>query len=325
MAFKDLLGKLRGWIDDDEETTVSPEKARGPSRWEQFLISVARGIEEVMQDEMFTPPGGPTYIPREYIVFMSKEDDAEWQGEKREGLERGLHTVIAERARELVGAGELQTRTITIELRVDANLEKGKFRVLPVWDKKAEATQVKPRLSPAQPKSPPPAPVSAPAPAPAVTSGPATPAPPTKPLTPQDDLHEAPTIVKPNPSPQAAPAVGDEEATRVRPRAPLFSVSVFHNGVHDFTYAAHKNKITIGRGNQEDIKLVGDMEVSRSHIQVEYTDEGKFFVTCLGRNSILVGKKEVVTNEREEIAVGDVIQLCGFSLSVVSGQSSVVL
>ncbi|MBX7218974.1 MAG: FHA domain-containing protein [Blastocatellia bacterium] len=309
MGWKDFVGKLRGWI-DDEEITETPEKQRKTSRWEEFLISIARGIEEVMESEMFTPPGGPTYIPREYVVFLSRDDDAEWQGEKREGLERGLHTVIAERARELVGSGELQTRTLTIELRVDPGLEKGKFRVQPVWDKKAEITQVKPRTLPTTPSTPPPPPLP---PLPATPTAPLATAPMASVMPATVDLHEAPTIVKPNAQAFMLP---DDDATQVRPRAPLFSVAVFQNGVHNSTYALNKPVISIGRGAQEDIRLTGDMEISRSHIKLERTEEGKFFATCLGRNSILVGKKEITTDNRAEVGTGEPIELCGFSLSI---------
>src|SRR2546425_2399655 len=87
-----------------------------------------------MQREMFTPPGGPTYIPREYIVYLSNDDDKEWQGDKRRGLEQGLFHVLSERARELAGSVQLQTKSFAIELRVDGTLNKGEFRVQPVWD-----------------------------------------------------------------------------------------------------------------------------------------------------------------------------------------------
>src|SRR5437588_12928493 len=87
-----------------------------------------------MQREMITPPGGPTYIPREYIVYLSSEDDKDWQGDKRRGLEQGLFHVLSERARELAGSVQLQTKSFAIELRVDGTLNKGEFRVQPVWD-----------------------------------------------------------------------------------------------------------------------------------------------------------------------------------------------
>ena len=138
------MENLRKWIDGDEGLDEQGEP-KPRSKWDDFLVSVAREIEGSMQREMFTPPGGPTYVPREYIVFMSTADDGEWQGEKREGLERGLHYVLSERAKQLAGDNDFQTRTLTVELRVDPGLESGRFRVQHVWDTEAQKTMVKPR------------------------------------------------------------------------------------------------------------------------------------------------------------------------------------
>ena len=52
------------------------------SEWDEFFVKVAREVEAVMKREMFTPPGGATYLPGEYIIYLSKEDDALWQGRK---------------------------------------------------------------------------------------------------------------------------------------------------------------------------------------------------------------------------------------------------
>src|SRR5499433_3441955 len=134
---------LRKWIDGVEDL-ADPGKPRPRSKWEDFMVAIAREVEHTMQQEMFTPPGGPTYIPREYIVFLSPSDDADWQGEKREGLQRGLYHVLSERARELVGTKEFQTRTFTVELRVDAALEASHFRVQHIWDTSAPKTIVRP-------------------------------------------------------------------------------------------------------------------------------------------------------------------------------------
>src|SRR5258705_1268162 len=87
-----------------------------------------------MQREMFTPPGGLTYIPGECIVYLSNEDDKDWQGDKRRGLEQGLFHVLSDRARELAGSMQPQAKSFAIELRVDGTLNKGEFRVQPVWD-----------------------------------------------------------------------------------------------------------------------------------------------------------------------------------------------
>src|SRR5256885_15627459 len=87
-----------------------------------------------MPRQVVTPPGGPTYIPREYIVYLSNDDDRDWQGDKRRGLGQGLFHVLSERARELAGSVQLQTKSFAIELRVDATLNKHELRAQPAWD-----------------------------------------------------------------------------------------------------------------------------------------------------------------------------------------------
>ena len=85
-----ILDSIRRWIDgevSDDPLAEVGEKARPRRIWEDFLVKVAREVEAVMQREMFTPPGGPTYIPPEYVVYLSNDDDKEWQGEKRRGVE----------------------------------------------------------------------------------------------------------------------------------------------------------------------------------------------------------------------------------------------
>src|SRR6266536_1541642 len=132
-----LIDSIRRWIDGETTDDIleeADEHARPRRVWEEFLVRIAREVEACMQREMFTPPGGPTYIPREYIVYLSNDDDKEWQGDKRRGLEQGLFHVLSERARELAGSVQLQTKSFAIELRVDGTLNKGEFRVLPVWD-----------------------------------------------------------------------------------------------------------------------------------------------------------------------------------------------
>src|SRR5437868_13191079 len=132
-----LIESIRRWIDGETADDILEEadEHTKPRRvWEEFLVKIAREVESVMQHEMFTPPGGPTYIPREYIVYLSADDDKEWQGDKRRGLEQGLFNVLSERARELAGSVQLQATSFSIELRVDGTLNKGEFRVQPGWD-----------------------------------------------------------------------------------------------------------------------------------------------------------------------------------------------
>src|SRR5712664_2117555 len=132
-----LIDSIRRWIDGeipDDLLEEADEHARPRRVWEEFLVKIAREVESVMQREMFTPPGGPTYITREYIVFLSNDDDKEWQGDKRRGMEQVLFHVLSERARELSGHTQLATKSFAVELRVDGTLNKGEFRVQAVWD-----------------------------------------------------------------------------------------------------------------------------------------------------------------------------------------------
>src|SRR5213592_20556 len=149
-----LLESIRKWIDGEtsEDLVESADAQARPRRvWEEFLVKIAREVEACMQREMFTPPGGPTFIPREYIVYLSNDDDREWQGDKRRGLEQGLFHVLSERARELSGSNQLAAKSFAVELRVDGTLEKGQFRVQAVWDETESGhTQVNPRVGAGQ-------------------------------------------------------------------------------------------------------------------------------------------------------------------------------
>src|SRR2546421_10018441 len=132
-----LIESIRRWIDGESTDDILEEvdeQAQPGRAAEEFLVRVAREVEAVMQREMFTPPGGPTYIPREYIVYLSNDDDKEWQGDKRRGLEQGLFHVLSDRARELAGSVQLQTKSFAIELRADGTLSKNEFPGQPVWD-----------------------------------------------------------------------------------------------------------------------------------------------------------------------------------------------
>ena len=281
---------LRKWIDGEEDLDEKGEP-RPRSKWDDFLVAVAREIEEVMRREMFTPPGGPTYVPREYAVFLSTADDADWQGEKREGLERGLYHVLSERAKELAGENEFQTKTLVVEIRTDPSLEAGKFRVQHVWDAEAQKTMVKPR------KRAQPAPAASP----------------------------AQTVAE-------QPAEAADEATVVRPRrpaAPVFSVAVRRDVANGPNLNAappdvrpfYKDEISIGRGARQasvDLRLEGDLEISRQHATITRNSDGGFTLACKGANSITVnGDKEILTGENAPVKPGDKISICSYELVIV--------
>src|SRR5262245_8570262 len=162
-----------------------------------------------MQREMFTPPGGPTYIPREYIVYLSPDDDKDWQGDKRRGLEQGLFHVLSERARELSGSTQLAVKSFAVELRVDGTLNKGEFRVQAVWDETESGhTMVTARADPSR----------------AIPS-----------VDPNETIRETAALSE----------TSESEQTVVRVKAePLYAVEVWRNGVRESVVPVLKNEIT---------------------------------------------------------------------------------
>ena len=280
MGLQGMLEKVRKWI-DGEDDLEDKEKPRPHSKWEDFLVAIARDVEQSMLKEMFTPPGGPTYIPREYIVFLSPADDADWQGEKREGLERGLHHVLSERARELIGTKEFQTKNFVVELRVDAALEPGHFKVQPVWDVQPQKTIVKPRK------------------------------------------HAAPPQVKPDPE-QEIIRTPDDDSTIVRPRSqkkPSISLIVQRAGSDpEAPSNYYSDEISIGRGARQvevDLKLDGDMEISRKHATLSKSKEGGYTITCHGANSIIIaGSREVACGESATVLPGERIEICSYAIVI---------
>ena len=140
MSLKERLENFRRWFDGDVKQTVTPQQPERRSSADDFFLALAREVETDLRREMFTPPGGPTYLPSEYIVFLSPKDDAQWRGPKREALERGLQQLLSERAKELAGAAQF-----TVKLRVDGTLESGRYRAQPVWDQREETALARQR------------------------------------------------------------------------------------------------------------------------------------------------------------------------------------
>jgi len=278
-----LLESIRRWIDGETGETLledADEHARPRRIWEEFLVKIAREVEAVMQREMFTPPGGPTYIPREYLVYLSADDDKEWQGDKRRGLEQGLFHVLSERARELSGSTQLAAKSFAVELRVDGTLNKGEFRVQPVWDETESGhTMVTPRGG-----------------------------------SKQSTVNLDQTIR------ETAEATGDAEQTVVRPRVQeLYSIEVWRDGVREAVVPISKKKITIGRGSRSinvDLPLKGDPEVSRVHAILERENDGRYWFVSKGRNPTLINGRELPREDRTEVLPDQKIAICTFVLRI---------
>ena len=286
-----LIESIRKWIDGETADDIleeAEEHARPRRVWEEFLVKIAREVEACMQREMFTPPGGPTYIPREYIVYLSSDDDKEWQGDKRRGLEQGLFHVLSERARELAGSVQLQTKSFAIELRVDGTLNKGEFRVQPVWDE-TEAGHTMVTVRPATTSS---------ATAPALTST------------------EAPQVE----GDETGITTSEGEVTVVRPRVvDLYSIEIWREGVRQSVVKITKPEITIGRGSRTvavDLPLKGDPEISRVHATLTFDDQGRYWVTPKGRNPTLISAREIPREQRTMVQPDEKIAICSFTLRI---------
>jgi hypothetical protein len=277
-----LLESIRKWIDGEsgEGLLEAADEAARPRRiWEEFLVKIAREVEAVMQREMFTPPGGPTYIPREYIVYLSSDDDKDWQGDKRRGLEQGLFHVLSERARELSGSTQLAAKSFAVELRVDGTLNKGEFRVQAVWDETESGhTMVTPRAE---------APRSS--------------------FNPNDTIRET------------AEEVSSEQTVVRPRVIELYAVEVWRDGVREAVVPITKPEITVGRGSRTitvDLPLKGDPEVSRVHAVLTRENDGRYWLVPKGRNATLVNGREVPREERAEVLPDQKIAICNFVLRI---------
>lgn len=292
-----ILESIRRWVDGEggvDPLAAADEQSRPRRVWEEFLVKVAREVEAVMQREMFTPPGGVTYIPREYIVYLSADDDKDWQGDKRRGLEQGLFHVLSERARELSSSTKLAAKSFAVELRVDGTLNKGEFRVQPVWDE-AETGHTMVTARPVE--------LSA-----AKTSA----------------GTRATAIDNPNENPNDDSAgesfEGEGEKTIVRARpAELYAIEIWREGVRESVLPISKPEVTIGRGSNAapvDLPLKGDPEVSRVHATLARDEQARYYLTAKGRNPTLVNNREITRDGRTLISPDDKIVICSFTLRI---------
>lgn len=280
-----LLESIRKWIDGEtgEDLLESADEHARPRRiWEEFLVKIAREVEAVMQREMFTPPGGPTYIPREYIVYLSAEDDKDWQGDKRRGLEQGLFHVLSERARELSGSTQLAVKSFAVELRVDGTLQKGEFRVQALWDEAETGhTMVTAR--------------------------------------PESSFSDS-SAVNINDTIRETMETSESEQTVVRAKPKeLYSVEVWRNGVREAVVPVVKSEITIGRGSRSitvDLPIKGDPEVSRVHAELSRDNTGRYWIVPKGRNATLLNGRELPREEPTEVFPDQKLSICTFVLRI---------
>jgi len=304
-----VLDKVRHWIDGESAELVLEEAARNAqiqprSRAEEFIVKIAKAVEEVMQNELVPLPQGTAIIPTEYTIFLSEADDKDWQGVKRKGLEQGLYHILAERAKEIAGKKKLETQSFAVELRVDGTLEQGDVRVQHSWDdSSSNKTSIlsRPKNMPqpiSQPDNPPP--------------------------SPNFTGNQSATAYQPPPTVQQmnAPMQNNgEEVTHVQKRQmpELYRLEIWRGGVRQNVVPVYRNEISIGRGSKSkpvDIALDGDPEISRRHLSLHFDGHGNFSLTNEGRNPAMINNYELQIGQRISVSTGVPIAVCSYLLRI---------
>jgi hypothetical protein len=330
-----VLNKVRQWIDGDTAELVLEEAARDAqikprSNAEEFIVKIARAVEGVMQSEMVPLPQGTTIIPTEYIIFLSEQDDKEWQGVKRRGLEQGLYHILAERAKEISGKKKLETQSFSVELRVDGTLEKGDVRVQHSWDdSSSNKTSILARpkaLMPDQPQNQPQNQPKSDLPQTVMHNQNFTPnlPPINQPVVnpPVSANEPPPTVLNLNPQPVKPFQQNEEpeEMTRVNKRvAELYRLEIWRGGVRQNVVPIFQNEISIGRGSKSkpvDIPLAGDPEISRRHLTLIADGTGNYWVINEGRNAAMINNYELPVNQKINVSTGVPILICSYTLRI---------
>ena len=310
-----VLDKVRHWIDGESSERVLEDAARDAqvkprSLAEEFIVKIAKAVEEVMQRELVPLPQGTAIIPTEYTIFLSETDDKDWQGVKRKGLEQGLYHILAERAKEIAGKRKLETQSFAVELRVDGTLEQGDLRVQHSWeDSSSNKTSI---LSRAQNAPKPTAPRAAPPP----TSMPLDPPAPNFVQNNASVAYEPPPTVRQMPS-----ANPGEEMTHVQKRQmpELYRLEIWRGGVRQSVIPIYQTEISIGRGSQSkpvDVALDGDPEISRRHLSLQYDRQGSFAITNEGRNPAMINNYELQIGQKIAVSAGVPIAVCSYLLRI---------
>ena len=311
-----VLDKVRHWIDGESAELVLEEAARDAqikprSLAEAFIVKIAKAVEEVMQNELVPLPQGTAIIPTEYIIFLSEQDDKEWQGVKRRGLEQGLYHILAERAKEIAGKKKLETQSFSVELRVDGTLEKGEVRVQHSWDEdSSNKTSVLSR-----PKNLPSPQSTAQQNQPILQS-------PSFVTQASTNSNQHPQTVQNAPHQQHSDFQSEdaEEMTHVQKRqAPeLYRLEIWREGVRQTVMPISQNEISIGRGSKSqpvDVSLSGDPEISRRHLRLIFSN-GNFSIVNEGRNPAMVNNFELSVGQKIPVSAGVPIAVCSYLLRI---------
>ncbi len=334
-----LLEKIRRWIDGEEAETALEDAIREAeknpkSAAEDFIVRVARAVEEIMRREVIRLPQGSVLIPSEYIIFISEEDDQEWRGVKRHGLQESLYYILGQRAKEIAAGKELKIKKLSLELRTDGTLSKGEIRVQHTWDDGSSGiTSVFSRHRGSQLSAIPQSrDVEHPKP---ITHH--IPQPPSQ-FTPQHKIQSTPsspvmseppktTVLKDVPSSDVPPTIisaapdEGEEVTRIVNKIPEFyKLEIWHNGIRQNVIPIYKPEVVIGRGSKSkpvDIALQGDLEISRHHLKLIW-EAGNIYAVSEGKNPTFIENQLIPAGQKILIRPGMTIKVCSYLLKIQS-------
>ncbi|GIU82720.1 MAG: DUF2662 domain-containing protein [Acidobacteria bacterium] len=303
-----ILEKIRRWIDDEEservlEEAILKEKPRNPA--EEFIVQVARAVEEVMRRELLPLPQGKVLMPSEYVVFISEEDDKEWRGIKRKGLEEALQYILGQRAKELAGNKTLELKRLSLEIKVDGTLQKGEIRVQHTWeDGSSGKTIISPRMKDFVLPS-------------------------TQNLQREDFFEKEPSTfierTAKEPDSTLIERDSDEETRVVKRISELYRLEIWRNGVRQNVIPIYQPEITIGRGSRSkpvDVALQGDLEISRHHLKIIY-EGGKFFIVSEGKNPTFIDNYEVPVGRKVSIPPLTMIKVCSYMLRIQPSRTDI--
>jgi hypothetical protein len=125
-----LLDNLRRWIDGDNGTeNILHEVDTKESKSQELLRKVLMAISDVLQEEVIQLPSGKVYIPSHFVVYLNPADDKGLRKDKREFFEQALGELVLEKAREIVGKGQLNTQKLGISLKVNGTLSNNEILV----------------------------------------------------------------------------------------------------------------------------------------------------------------------------------------------------
>lgn len=293
-----ILEKVRHWIDGETTEHGLEEAARNAqvrprSESEEFIVRIARAIEDVMQREMVTLPQGTAMLPTEYTIFLGVDDDAEWQGVKRRGLEKGLHHILSERAMELAGGRSLETSELSIKLKKDPTIATGDFRIAHGWTDTTGQQKTELLIHTTVDTSP----------GQAIT----------------EDLEEE--------FPADTADIGESrhdlgyEADVSKRPVEKFVLEIWQGGELQNSVPVYKNHLVIGRGSKSrpvDIALVGDIEISRHHLHLNSDESGDLSIVHEGRNPTVVNGITLRAGDSIPVGPGTRIEVCSYTLLIRS-------